>query len=38
MIIKAIKDFFEDYKRQQSDWKENEEIFEVYQNGKFVKF
>lgn len=37
MLIKAIKDFIEDYKRQQSDRRENEENFEVFKDGKYIK-
>lgn len=37
LIITALKDFFEDYKRKISDNTENSRAISVYENGSFIE-
>lgn len=37
LIITAMKDFFEDYKRKKSDNEENSKKVMVFENGVFVE-
>ncbi len=37
LLITALKDFFEDYKRKISDSYENSRTINVYENGQFIE-
>lgn len=37
MILSMIKDFFEDYKRWQSDHKENHNVSQIFKNSQYEK-
>ena len=37
LLITALKDFFEDYKRKISDSYENSRPINVYENGEFIE-
>ena len=37
LLVSALKDFYEDYKRKKSDYEENHKSVYVYENKEFIK-
>lgn len=37
LLVSALKDFYEDYKRKKSDYEENHKSVHVYENKEFIK-